>query len=205
MNNNKVTYIEELFDLDDSSPQSDQQSMQGYPPRISQNFEKQMMNEQSERDLSAKPMNSKIRKHIDPRIAMNGGVAPSYNNNNGDYFLVERGNFPQHPQQHPQQHLQQHLQQRPQQRPQQDDDEREFEMGPRVIQNIPHIHPHSQQHIQPRELSCMEIARHVKHCPICSKFYDNDKSVYIIVIILLVIFCIILLKKILDISITRNS
>lgn len=198
MNNNKVTYIEELFDLDDrSSPQSEQQSMQGYPPRISQNFEKQIMNEQTERDLSAKPMNSKIRKHIDPRIAMNAGVAPSYNNNNDDYFLLERGNFPQRPQhlQHPQ---------RPQQRTQ-DDDEREFEMGPRVMQNIPNIHQHSQHIPHPRELSCMEIARHVKHCPICSKFYDNDKSIYIIVIILLVIFCIILLKKILDMSITRNS
>jgi hypothetical protein len=196
MNNNKVTYIEELFDLDDSSQSHDQQSMQGYPPRISQNFDKQMMAEQSERDLSAKPMQSKIRKHIDPRIAMNGGVAPSYNNNNSDYFLVERGNFPpQRPPHH-------------QQRPQQDDDEREFEMGPRVIQNIkniPHIHPQHPQHSQPRELSCMEVARHIKNCPICSKFYDNDKSVYIIVIILLVIFCIILLKKILDMSMTRNS
>ena len=203
--NNKVTYIEELFDLDDRSPQSqsEQQSMQGYPPRISQNFEKQMINEQSERDLSAKPMNSKIRKHLDPRIAMNGGVAPSYHNNNDDFFLVERGNFPHRPQnlQRPQ---------RPQ-RPQEDDDEREFEMGPRAIQNIQPIqhlqhpqHPHPSQP-QQRELSCMEIARHVKHCPICSKFYDNDKSVYIIVIILLVIFCIILLKKILDMSITRNS
>jgi hypothetical protein len=188
---NKVTYIEDLFDLDDRSPQSDQQSTQGYPPRISQNFENQMMVEQSEREVSAKPMNSKIRKHIDPRIAMNGGVAPSYHNNNknnDDYFLIERGNFPQR------------------QRPQQYDDEREFEMGPRVVGNIPHIHPHSQHsQPQPRELSCIEIARHVKHCPICSKFYDNDKSVYIIVIILLVIFCIILLKKILDMSITRNS
>jgi len=198
--NNKVTYIEELFDLDDrpSQSQSEQQSMQGYPPRISQNFEKQMINEQSERDLSAKPMNSKIRKHLDPRIAMNGGVAPSYHNNNDDFFLVERGNFPHRPPpfQNPQRP------QRPQ-RPQEDDDEREFEMGPRAIQNIQHI-PHPPQP-QPRELSCMEIARHVKHCPICSKFYDNDKSVYIIVIILLVIFCIILLKKILDMSITRNS
>jgi hypothetical protein len=197
MNNNKVTYIEELFDLDDRSPQSDQQSMQGYPPRISQNFDKQMMAEQSERDVSAKPMQSKIRKHLDPRIAMNGGVTPSYNNNNnGDYFLIERGNFPP---------------QRPPQRPQfqiprqNDDDEREFEMGPRVIQNIPNIQNIPHHPLQPRELSCMEIARHVKHCPICSKFYDNDKSVYIIVIILLVIFCIILLKKILDMSMTRNS
>ena len=179
MNNNKVTYIEELFDLDDSSSQS-QQSMQGYPPRISQNFDKQMMAELSERELSAKPLQSKIRKHIDPRIAMNAGVAPSYSNNNDDYFLVERGNF--QPQQRPQRH---------------DNDEREFEMGPRV-------HPHP-AHFHPRELSCMEIARHVKNCPICSKFYDNDKSVYIISIILLVIFCIILLKKIIDMSINRNS
>ena len=46
--------------------------------------------------------------------------------------------------------------------------------------------------------SCLDIAGHIENCPICSKFYNNDKSVYIIAIIILVIICIILLKKVLD-------
>jgi len=46
--------------------------------------------------------------------------------------------------------------------------------------------------------SCLDIAGHIENCPICSKFYNNDKSVYIIAIVILVIICIILLKKVLD-------
>jgi hypothetical protein len=46
--------------------------------------------------------------------------------------------------------------------------------------------------------SCLDIAGHIENCPICSKFYNNDKSVYIIAIVILVIMCIILLKKVLD-------
>lgn len=43
--------------------------------------------------------------------------------------------------------------------------------------------------------SCLDIASHIDNCPICSKFYKNDKSIYIVVIVILVIVCIILLKK----------
>ena len=46
--------------------------------------------------------------------------------------------------------------------------------------------------------SCLDIAGHIENCPICSKFYNNDKSVYIVAIVILVIICIILLKKVLD-------
>jgi len=46
--------------------------------------------------------------------------------------------------------------------------------------------------------SCLDIAGHIENCPICSKFYNNDKTVYIIAIIILVIISIILLKKVLD-------
>lgn len=47
--------------------------------------------------------------------------------------------------------------------------------------------------------SCLAIAEHVKDCPICSKFYKNDNTVYIIVIVVLAIICILLLKRVLDI------
>jgi hypothetical protein len=46
--------------------------------------------------------------------------------------------------------------------------------------------------------SCLEIADHVSACPICSRFYNSDRSVYIIAIVMLAIICILLLKKVLN-------
>lgn len=48
------------------------------------------------------------------------------------------------------------------------------------------------------EISCMRIATHIRDCPICSKFYNCDNSMYIVCIVLLAIICIILLKRIID-------
>ena len=47
--------------------------------------------------------------------------------------------------------------------------------------------------------SCLDVAEHISKCPICSKFYNTDKTIYIIAIITLVIICILLLKKVLDV------
>jgi hypothetical protein len=46
--------------------------------------------------------------------------------------------------------------------------------------------------------TCLEIADHVGACPICSRFYKNDNTVYIIAIVILAIICILLLKKVLN-------
>jgi len=46
--------------------------------------------------------------------------------------------------------------------------------------------------------TCLEIASHVKSCPICSRFYNNDNTIYIIAIIILSIICILLLKRVLN-------
>ena len=46
--------------------------------------------------------------------------------------------------------------------------------------------------------SCLDVAEHIANCPICSKFYNTDKTIYIIAIIALSIICILLLKKLLD-------
>ena len=32
--------------------------------------------------------------------------------------------------------------------------------------------------------TCLEICYHIEQCPICSKFYKNDKSIYIITIVI---------------------
>lgn len=47
--------------------------------------------------------------------------------------------------------------------------------------------------------SCIEIAYHIKDCPICSQFYRSDKAPYMIAIVVLVILCILLLKKVLNV------
>lgn len=47
--------------------------------------------------------------------------------------------------------------------------------------------------------TCLEVADHIANCPICSKFYNNDKTIYIIAIVLLAIVCILLLKRVLDV------
>ena len=47
--------------------------------------------------------------------------------------------------------------------------------------------------------SCLDVAEHIANCPICSKFYCNDKTIYIIAIVVLAIICVLLLKKVLDV------
>lgn len=47
--------------------------------------------------------------------------------------------------------------------------------------------------------TCLEICNHISSCPLCSKFYDNDKSIYVIVIIVLTIICLLLLKRVLNV------
>lgn len=91
----------------------------------------------------------------------------------------------QHPQQH-QQHQQYQRHQQHQQIPQQMHEEQHQE--------------HFDQTPNSYKPSCLEVAEHIKDCPICSKLYNNnDNTVYIIVIVILSIICILLLKRVLDI------
>jgi hypothetical protein len=64
------------------------------------------------------------------------------------------------------------------------------------MQHMPMQHMPMQRYDE--EISCMTIAQHVKNCPICSKFYNPDQSMYIIAIIVLIIICIVLLKRLID-------
>jgi hypothetical protein len=62
--------------------------------------------------------------------------------------------------------------------------------------NIQQFQPVQEKYIE--EISCMTVANHIKDCPICSKFYNCDNSMYIVCIALLIIVCIILLKRIIE-------
>ena len=62
-------------------------------------------------------------------------------------------------------------------------------------------HPYQPQHypFAVEQPTCLQVAEHIQTCPICSKLYNNDKTMYIITIVLLSLVIIILLKKIMNI------
>jgi hypothetical protein len=49
----------------------------------------------------------------------------------------------------------------------------------------------------PLQYSCIDIAKHIERCPICSRFYHHDRTPYVVIIAILVILCLLLVKKIL--------
>ena len=49
------------------------------------------------------------------------------------------------------------------------------------------------------DITCQQVLKHISNCPICSKFYNNDRTVYIIIIVILIIICLLLFKKVLDV------
>ena len=61
---------------------------------------------------------------------------------------------------------------------------------------------YQQQHHQHRilSLSCIDVAEHTSSCIVCSKLYNTDTSLYIIVICILLLFSAILFKKVLDLQ-----
>ena len=65
----------------------------------------------------------------------------------------------------------------------------------------PQPQPHHPVYHQPPppQFNCIDIAAHITDCPICSKFYGNDKTAYMIAIVVLSIVCILLLKKVLNV------
>ena len=53
--------------------------------------------------------------------------------------------------------------------------------------------------IKKNNISCQDVLKHISNCSICSKFYNNDRTVYIIIIIILIILCLLLVKKVLNV------
>ena len=47
-------------------------------------------------------------------------------------------------------------------------------------------------------IHCIDICNHIKNCPICSKFYRNDKTALYVIVFILIIICILLFKKVLS-------
>ena len=50
----------------------------------------------------------------------------------------------------------------------------------------------------PTTLNCLDVCNHIKDCPLCSKFYHNDNTLFIIIIVCLLILTVILTRKVLN-------
>jgi hypothetical protein len=48
------------------------------------------------------------------------------------------------------------------------------------------------------DLNCISVADHAANCIVCSKLYNNDKTLYLAIIGVLIIICIILMKKVVE-------
>lgn len=126
---------------------------------------------------------SKFIRNSGIQMNADSGMSP-YNQSNqsnqsrtNQYFPPPKSSSPQQPPSYPQQ---------PPSSPQQPPSSPQ----PRLkINNIPEIYTPN----------CIDIHNHVTQCPICSKFFKFDNSVYIISIIVLSIICILLLKKVLNV------
>jgi len=53
------------------------------------------------------------------------------------------------------------------------------------------------QQPQPHVMTCQDIFYHIESCPLCTKFYKHDNTMYLITIAILVLVCALLLKKVL--------
>lgn len=213
-----ATPIEQLMNLDDILPDENMQSMDGYPkmPNVNNNYNQQMDQEISERQLSQQKLASKIRrdvKNVSSQYKLPSGMGyedtprqymynPNMNNMNSynmnyipnmpnnqfnDYNNIEPNNYRMGPKAY---------------KNYQNNQQNNYNMITENYENT--LEDMSDNdisiHLQKKSkgLNCIEIAEHIRYCPICSKFYDNDKSMYVIVIILLLITCIILLKKVIE-------
>ncbi len=182
----RTTNIEQLMDLSEifekPSASKPMQSLDGYPapPHMNSSFDQQMMQENTERERQKNSFQGKIRQSSDMRRAVNAGMSDQsqfYVPTPYSREIVTRNDDM--------------------------DDDYDYEVDTSKFRmsnhnnNTPNNHM-SSYHYSNSNLSCMDIARHVKSCPICSKLYENDKSVYIIGIVFLLVVCIILLKKVIE-------
>lgn len=172
-------------------------STDGYPsmPNVNSNFAEQMLTENYEREKSMRPIQQSRIRSTDPNrlaIALNGGREPIHE----AYELgpVARQNLQQ--QSHPVQRIEEPYEEEEPKRV-------KYAQHASLPQNSAvyshYAGPYTEEYGNGQPvLNCMDVARHIQRCPLCSKFYDNDRSLYWAAIVLLLIACGYLLKRVLD-------
>ena len=202
------TKIEDLMDIEEffDDRGKGNHSMNGMPPQKFNNLHTQVLDENNERQTKIKPLEGKLRNNVNMSRAMNGGS-------------MSMDLYPSNPMMHSPQEMS-----NPSYNEFNEIDPNNYRLGPKAYSsrrpgsnsyselvegyngsnngyngsNNGHNGHNGHNGYRNRELSCIDVANHIKSCPICSKFYENDKSMYIIVIIILLIICIILARKFLE-------
>lgn len=182
------TKIEDLMDIEEFFDDRGKglHSMNGMPPQKFNNLHQQVLEENNERHTKIKPLEGKLRSNVNMSRAMNGG-SMSMNMNSGNLY-------PSNPMMHSPVEMT---------NPDFDGmDASNYRLGPKAYASRrPGNNSYSELvegYSSNRDFNCIDVSNHIKSCPICSKFYENDKSMYVIVIIILVIICIILGRKVLE-------
>jgi hypothetical protein len=208
--------LDEIYDdiFDSKNRGKGAHSMDNMPPDAgNQSFKQKMMNENMERQKQIKPLQGKIRSNVNMSQAMNGGGVMNSSPLGGS--LMTGGMVGQHLQRnsgsiYPSNPMMHYPPEVTNSSFEEDDmdimDAQNYKYGPRAY-SLDKNHKHYTSYnsydslenfSDHRRLNCLDVANHVKSCPICSKFYDNDKTIYVVAIIILVIICIILMKKVLE-------
>jgi len=68
--------------------------------------------------------------------------------------------------------------------------------NPEIAHSVHHGHVQSFSSPPQQSINCVTIAQHIESCPICSRLYDTDKTLYILAIIGLLLLCFLMVKRI---------
>lgn len=179
--------IEDFFDTGKGP-----HSMGNMPPPKNQSFHQQVIEENNERQSKLKPLEGKLRNNVNMTRAMNGGSISMMNNNmnSGDIYPSNQMiNIPAEIT-------------NPSYNEFDNNDAINYKLGPKAYalkRPGTNTYEHYENTFYPQStINCIDVANHIKNCPICSKFYDNDKTMYVITIIVLIVICIILIRKVLE-------
>lgn len=192
------TKIEDLMDIEeffDNRNDRGLHSMNGMPPQKFNNLQQQVSEENNDRMAKIKPLDGKLRTNVNMNRAMNGGsIYPSNpvmhsppeitNSSYNEYDQVmDASNYRLGPKAYPLRNP---------------GNNSYSQLVEGYNNHNDHNNHNNHNYNNNEKLNCIDVANHIKNCPICSKFYENDKSIYIIIIIILAIICIILARKVLE-------
>lgn len=190
----QTTRIENFLDLNEIMSSNGNgtkgiSSVEGYPapPHVNSNFVQQMVTENYERDTAMKPIqNSRIRQ-TNPQqlqLAMNGGAIESYMPDDFQLGPVARQNLARSVEGYQEAPKPQSI---------------TYPQHPALPQNSAQTSNYHESYVMPSpQFNCLDVASHIQKCPLCSKFYENDRSMYWGAIVFLALVCIYLLKKLID-------
>jgi hypothetical protein len=75
---------------------------------------------------------------------------------------------------------------------------KKFKYNPYEIEPVHENYEHKLQHKEKSSNQCIDVADHAANCPVCSKLYANNNTIFILIIVFLALVNLLLLKRILE-------